>query len=295
MQDYGVFPQVWDESQPLPWRLSKDDRDLLNRRVVNMWCPHYRDKLHKNGSSFWKKPKYCWKTKHKLNIFLVFLPTLLRDQVPEFHRAIMKITFALRRLDGLVISIDEAKRIGVEPGCHCLPKGAIHSINEDLILGIVMLEGCVPLEILNTTLHHVLHFGEQSALNGCLRWFWMFVFERYNKRIKGMVKNKHWVAESLATNALMETATRFFKYGSSSGRVQFVRFLGRGRVVRTTPQLKMQLQRLNHTPDQHVLVYKSVRILNCHFKSNEWGKTSCGSVVTSVKHGEMFNCSYHHL
>ena len=219
-----------------------------------MWCPHYRDKLHKRGISFWKKPKFCWKTKHKLTIFLVFLPTLLRDLVPEFHRAILKMTFALRRLDGLVISIDEAKRIGVLPGSHCLPKGIIHNVTKDLILGIVMLEGCLPLDILNTTLHHLLHFGEQTGSNGCLRsvsesksestndnittspfrWFWMFVFERYNKRIKGMVKNRHWVAESLARNALLETATRYFNNlnGSSSSRIQLVRFLGRGRVIR---------------------------------------------------------------
>ena len=168
-QQYGVFPQVWDGTQPLPWRLSKDARELLNRRVVNMWCPHYRDKLHRRGKSFWLKPKHCWKRKHKLTIFLVFLPTLLRDLVPEVHRAILKMVFALRRLDGLVISINEAKRIGVLPGSHVLPKGIIDSVTEDLILGIIMLEGCLPLTLLNTTLHHLLHFGEQTSANGCLR------------------------------------------------------------------------------------------------------------------------------
>ena len=108
-------------TQPLPWRLSKDERYELNRRVVNMWCPHYRDKLYKDSFSFWKKPKYVWKSVHKLRVFLVFLPTILRDFVPAVHRAILKITFALRRLDGLVVSIDEARRLGVLPGSHVLP------------------------------------------------------------------------------------------------------------------------------------------------------------------------------
>ena len=142
----------------------------MDRRVVTMWCPHYRDKLHKDGVSFWKKPKYNWKTDHKLRVFLVFLPTILRDFVPAVHRALLRITFALRRLDGLVISIDEARRLGVLPGSHVLPKGILDSVNNDLILGIIMLEGCVPISILNTTLHHVLHFAVQTKLNGCLRY-----------------------------------------------------------------------------------------------------------------------------
>ena len=53
----------------------------------------------------------------------------------------------------------------------------------------------------------------------------------------------------------------------------------------TTSLLKRDLQRLDHTPGRHVLVHPAVRILKVHFKSGEWGQTSCGSVVTSVKHG----------
>ena len=220
-------------TQPLPWRLSKDERYELNRRVVNMWCPHYRDKLYKDSFSFWKKPKYAWKSVHKLRVFLVFLPTILRDFVPAVHRVILKITFALRRLDGLVVSIDEARRLGVLPGSHVLPKGILDRVNLDLVLGIVMLEGCFPISILNTTLHHLLHYPEHTKLNGCLRWFWMFVFERFNKRIKGMVKNNHWVAESLAHNVLLQIATRFFdEVTESSKDVIPWRLLGRSRSVR---------------------------------------------------------------
>jgi hypothetical protein len=135
-----------------------------------MWCPHYRDRLHKNSVSFWIKPKYSWKTEHKLRVFNVFLPTILRDFVPAVHRAILRLTFALRRLDGLVVSIDEATQLGLLPGSHVIPKGILDSVNRDLVLGIVMLEGCVPISVLNTTLHHVLHFGESTMKNGCLRF-----------------------------------------------------------------------------------------------------------------------------
>ena len=67
----------------------------------------------------------------------------------------------------------------------------------------------------------------------CIRWFWMFVFERYNKRIKGMVKNRHWVAESLARHALLETATRYFNMVDSpvESPNKMVSFVGKGRLI----------------------------------------------------------------
>ena len=66
----------------------------------------------------------------------------------------------------------------------------------------------------------------------------MFVFERYNKRVKGMVKNRHWVAESLARHALLETMTRYFNLVKERERtIQMVRFLGKGRVIRYVIQL----------------------------------------------------------
>ena len=67
------------------------------------------------------------------------------------------------------------------------------------------------------------------------RWYWMFVFERYNKSIKGMVKNNHWVAESLARNALLQTATRYFDEVNSTSSHALVpwRFVGRHRIVRS--------------------------------------------------------------
>ena len=61
----------------------------------------------------------------------------------------------------------------------------------------------------------------------------MFVFERYNKRVKGMVKNNHWVAESLARNALLQTAARFFdEVTECSKDVTAWRMIGKARPVR---------------------------------------------------------------
>ena len=61
----------------------------------------------------------------------------------------------------------------------------------------------------------------------------MFVFERYNKRVKGMVKNRHWVAESLARHALLETMTRYFNLVEErESDIQTIRYIGKGRLIR---------------------------------------------------------------
>ena len=40
-------------------------------------------------------------------------------------------------------------------------------------------------------------------------------------------------------------------------------------------------------------IFQSVHILKQHFKAGEWGRTRCGSVVTTMITGE-FNCLVHH-
>ena len=53
-----------------------------------------------------------------------------------------------------------------------------------------------------------------------------------------MVKNRHWVAESLARHALLETMTRYFNLVKERERtIQMVTFLGKGRVIRYVIQL----------------------------------------------------------
>lgn len=48
-----------------------------------------------------------------------------------------------------------------------------------------------------------------------------------------MVKNKHWVAESLARQALLETMTRYFNLVEEvENDLQMIQFLGKGRLIR---------------------------------------------------------------
>ena len=53
-QDYCSAYRADPESLP-PWRLSRDDVNVMDRRVCSMWWPHMMDKLCRKGKSFWIK------------------------------------------------------------------------------------------------------------------------------------------------------------------------------------------------------------------------------------------------
>jgi len=68
---HNIFPQVHNGENPLPWRLSRADVDVVDTRVKSMWWPHYMDVLHKDGYSFWKKSSTMWKSRNKMMILMV--------------------------------------------------------------------------------------------------------------------------------------------------------------------------------------------------------------------------------
>ena len=107
------------------------------------------------------------------------LPTQLRDKLPAVRTALLKIIWALRRLDGQVHSYDTAKYLGILPGSRSIRHDNIDQVTGDLIKGLVLLEGCLPISQLNQALHHLVHYGEYTKTHGLLRWFWMFFFERF--------------------------------------------------------------------------------------------------------------------
>jgi len=150
----------------------------------------------------------------------LILPTCLQGYVPALHRALLKIVFALRQLDGLVFSQHEAEDMGIRPGSHAVQKRNIIHIHKDMVRGLVMLEGCLPAMHLNPLLHRFVHYGLQTAKVGALRWFSMFVFERYNKKIKGLVKNAKTPMSSIASNITIEVANRFMTLAEDSEEIK---------------------------------------------------------------------------
>merc|ERR1711937_1007720 len=53
---------------PLPWRLSKTNRLLLDERTKNIVWPRKMERLYYRGASMWKKPDRMWKCRRKLRL-----------------------------------------------------------------------------------------------------------------------------------------------------------------------------------------------------------------------------------
>jgi len=139
----------------------------------------------------------------------VILPTCLRDYVSAVHRAILDMVYALRRLQGQVVSLAEAKSLKVEPGSPVVDNRSLRSIRSDLVVGLVRLEGSLPPNHLNPLLHRLVHYPRQTAIFGRIWAMSMWAFERYNKKIKDKITNNAAAEESIAHNVLLEIATRF--------------------------------------------------------------------------------------
>jgi hypothetical protein len=119
-----------------------------------------------------------WKSRRKYRLLLFILPVLLRDKLPRLRTALLLFTTSLRKLDGQVHSYETAKKMGILPGSRSLKHADVDSIVEDLIVALVLLEGCVPIGHLIPSMHHFVHYGEYAKTHGILRIYWMMAFER---------------------------------------------------------------------------------------------------------------------
>ena len=73
------------------------------------------------------------------------LLTQLRGLVPELREALTVVLWALRRLIGQVHSFDTATNLGILPGSRTVDKREIRNAHSDLIKGLSLLEGYVPI------------------------------------------------------------------------------------------------------------------------------------------------------
>ena len=95
----GIFRSTWpDNNGPLPWRLTRDQRLFLDRRMSTLCWPERMEKLYYNGASFWTKPCRMWKARRKFTLLYFILPCQLRDHVPAVRHALNVFVWAMRRL-----------------------------------------------------------------------------------------------------------------------------------------------------------------------------------------------------
>ena len=111
-------------------------------------------------------------------LLLFILATQLRDQLPRLRVALFTVIWALRRMDGQVHSFEAATKLGILPGSRTIDPSVISAIHRDLVIGLCLLEGCLPVSHLHPALHHLVHFAQYTMTHGCLRSLWMMYFER---------------------------------------------------------------------------------------------------------------------
>ena len=282
---FGIFDDFVRGGHP-SWRLTRNQVKLMDKRVRSMWWSHYTDKLCYDGHSFWTKTDRMWKASHKSFCLLVILPTCLRGFVKATHLALLHIVDALRRLDGQTVSVYEAKRLGVAPGL-VIDKRSIAPEGLKLIVGLLLLEGAFPVSHMNPNAKHFTHYGGETKRVGNLRWVSMPSFERCNKRLKGLVRSNVHPETSLANTVQMDIATRFDSLDETlqecSGPVPF-RLSARICGVLYIPSKREQfcLSLLGVKDFKRIRSYPVARIQGEHFACGEWGKSTCGSVFTTV-------------
>ena len=176
----GIFPAIWiGNDGPLPWRLTREQRSLLDRRMLRLMWPHYIDTLTRPGASFWVQPGIIWKSRTKVRLLYFILPTQWRDQLPALRYALDLFVWGMRRLMGQVHSYDHARALRIVPGSLSVSKTDIRRCHRDIIRGLVLLEGCFPLSQLNPAMHHFVHYAQYTRTHGPLLNLWMMGFERY--------------------------------------------------------------------------------------------------------------------
>ena len=282
---FGIFDDFVDGGHP-PWRLTRNQVKLMDKRIKSMWWGHYTDKLCYNGHSFWTKTDRMWKATHKSFCLLVLLPTCLRGFVKAAHLALLHIVDGLRRLDGQTVSVYEALSLGVEPGL-VIDKRTIHRDGMQLLVGLLLLEGSFPVSHLNPNAKHFVHYGQATARVGSLRWTSMPSFERCNKRLKGLVRSNQYPETSLANTLQMDIATRIDDLDNTleecSGPVTLrVSTQIRGVLYIPTKREQFCMSLLGVKCFKRIRSYSVAWIQGEHFSCGEWGKSTCGSVFTTV-------------
>ena len=285
---------MWPEKGgPLPWRLTKPQRLLLDARLKRTLWPHYIEPLYFRRASFWKAPGRMWKARRKFRLLFFILCTNLRDQVPAFRNALLLFCWAVRRLLGQVYCYDAAVEMGFLPGSRAVMKCLIEHFTKDLIQAIALIEGCTPVDHHKPAWHRFIHTGESTESHAILDITWMMGFERYNKYLKNHVRNYQHPDISLA-HTTSQTDTKHFldmreeDYDLPDEKKHQCYLAMESQNASTLTAFEVaDLRLLDVTIEDHLAIteYKIAYILGKHFRSGEWGEYRCGSVITVVLDG----------
>ena len=127
--------------KPLPWRLTTEAIDEVDRRVCEIVYPHGINGCSKEDISFLKKAGRTWRTSDKITTLLCILPTVLRGFVPAVRAGFRKMIWGLRILEGRCLNGTEAATMRVHAGSHPISVEDIERADLLINEGLSMLEG----------------------------------------------------------------------------------------------------------------------------------------------------------
>ena len=82
----------------------------------------------------------------------------------ESHYALLHVVSALQELNGACLSLREAIKLNICPfDKRVVEEERIKIMGIRLLLGLVMLEGSLPVAHLNPILHSLVHFAVETA------------------------------------------------------------------------------------------------------------------------------------
>ena len=209
--------------------------------------------------------------------------------------ALNTFVWAMRRLLGQVHCFDEAIRLRILPGSRSVDKEKIPRLSREVILGLILFTGALPIGHFNPGAHHFVHFGGYTFTHALLSILWMMGFERYNFYLKNLIRNGNHADIHLANSVATDIAASYFELAKTG--IQYD--------VHRAPQHTCFLsQRLKHVPLTRreigdlrmcgcdvedalsIDVFSTAHILGVHFHAGQWGKhPTCSSVFTCVVNG----------
>ena len=133
------------------------------------------------------------------------------------------------------------------------------------------------MDHLNPGLKHLVHYGRDTAKKGSLDWFAMFVFERNNKRVKGMVQHTAQPVTSLANNLESDITARIDLFTSKKSSdfegPQPITWGACDRLYDISQRERDGMEALGVTSFDDLRAFKVATVLGVHFRTGGVGST----------------------
>ena len=211
------------------------------------------------------------------------------------RHALNIFVWSMRRLLGQVHCFDEAIRLGILPGSRSVDKEKIPRVNREVILGLVLLTGSLPISHINPGGHHFVHTGGYTFTHALLSILWMMGFERYNFYLKNLIRNGYQADIHLANSVAIDIAASYLELCKTGIKYdvhkapQHTCFLSQPLKHVTITRQEIGDLRMCGCAFEDALsidVFSTAHVLGVHFHAGQWGKRpTCSSVFTCVANG----------